>query len=92
DTPEEAALRARISVGDEWEEKGPAPDKPIYKRKLYVDGKHEVIQTDAPDKNGSYTGSQLTYEGRDFGDLKEIADYIDGGMQAEPTEAQKAAG
>lgn len=95
DTPEEAALRARISVGDEWEEKGPAPDKPIYKRKLYVDGKYEVIQTDAPDKNGSYTGSQLTFDGRDFGDLKEIADYIDGGMQAqqaEPTEAQKAAG
>lgn len=95
DTPEEAALRARISVGEEWEEEGPAPDKPIYKRKLYVDGKHEVIQTDAPDKNGSYTGSQLTFDGRDFGDLKEIADYIDGGMQAqqaEPTEAQKAAG
>ena len=95
DTPDEAALRARISVGDEWEEEGPAPDKPIYKRKLYVDGKHEVIQTDAPDKNGSYTGSQLSFDGRDFGDLKEIADYIDGGMQAqqaEPTEAQKAAG
>lgn len=92
DTPEEAALRARISVGDEWEEAGPAPDKPIYKRKLYVDGKHEVIQTDAPDKNGSYTGSQLTYDGRDFGDLKEIADYIDGVSQTEPTEAQKAAG
>ena len=95
DTPEEAALRARISVGEEWEEEGPAPDKPIYKRKLYVDGKHEVIQTDAPDKNGSYTGSQLTFDGRDFGDFKEIADYIDGGMQAqqaEPTEAQKAAG
>lgn len=113
DTPEEAALRARISVGEEWEEEGPAPDKPIYKRKLYVDGKHEVIQTDAPDKNDSYTGSQLTFDGRDFGDLKEIADYIDnlskvsassqgsvadyidGGMQAqqaEPTEAQKSAG
>lgn len=78
DTPEEAALRARISVGEEWEEEGPAPDKPIYKRKLYVDGKHEVIQTDAPDKNGSYTGSRLTFGGRDYGDLKEIADYIDG--------------
>lgn len=92
DTPEEAALRARISVGEEWEETGPAPDKPIYKRKLYVDGKHEVIQTDAPDNNGSYTGCRLTFDGRDFGDLKEIADYIDGGMQSEPTEAQKAAG
>lgn len=95
DTTEEAALRARISVGDEWEEDGPAPDKPIYKRKLYIDGKHEIIQTDAPDEKGSYIGSQLTYDGRDFGDLKEIADYIDGGMQAqqaEPTEAQKAAG
>lgn len=92
DTPEEAALRARISVGDEWEEAGPTSDKPIYKRKLYIDGKHEIIQTDAPDNNGSYTGSQLTYDGRDFGDLKEIADYIDGVAKAEPTEAQKAAG
>lgn len=92
DTPEEAALRARISIGDEWEEDGPAPEKTIYKRKLYIDGKHEVIQTDAPDKNGSYTGCQLTFDGHDFGDLKEIAYYIDGGMQAEPTEAQKAAG
>ncbi len=92
DTPEEAALRARISVGDEWEEAGSTSDKPIYKRKLYIDGKHEIIQTDAPDNNGSYTGSQLTYDGRDFGDLKEIADYIDGVAKAEPTEAQKAAG
>lgn len=113
DTPEEAALRARISVGDEWEEEGATPDKPVYKRKLYIDGKHEIIQTDAPDKNGSYTGSRLTYDGHDYGDLKEIAyfidenkavsassqgsvaDYFDGGMQAqqaEPTEAQKAAG
>ena len=92
DTPEEAALRARISVGDEWEEAGSTSDKPIYKRKLYIDGKHEIIQTDAPDNNGSYTGSQLTYGGRDFGDLKEIADYIEGVAKAEPTEAQKAAG
>lgn len=78
DTPEEAALRARIGIGDEWEEDGPAPDKPIYKRKLYIDGKHEIIQTDAPDDKGTYMGSRLTYEGRDYGDLKEIADHIDG--------------
>ncbi|MDE6338484.1 MAG: hypothetical protein K2K97_01690, partial [Muribaculaceae bacterium] len=99
DTPEEAALRARIGVGEEWEEDGPTPDNPIYKRKLYIDGKHEIIQTDAPDKNGSYMGSQLTYDGRDFGDLREIADYIDGNtkpatsdVNLNPTEAQKAAG
>ncbi len=78
DTPEEAALRARISIGEEWEEEGQSPDKPIYKRKLFIDGKHEVIQTDAPDKKGSYTGSRLTYDGRDYGDFKEIADHIDG--------------
>lgn len=78
DTPEEAALRARISIGDEWEEEGADPDKPIYKRTLYIDGKHKIIQTDAPDEKGSYMGSRLTYDGRDFGDLREIADYIDG--------------
>lgn len=91
DTPEEAALRARISVGDEWEEAGPDEAHPIYKRKLYVDGKHEIIQTDAPDDKGSYTGSQLTYNGKDYGDLASIAQAIDT-ASAEPTEAQKAAG
>ncbi len=99
DTPEEAALRSRIGIGDEWEEDSAIPGKPIYKRKLYIDGKHEIIQTDAPDKNGSYMGSQLTYDGRDFGDLWEIADYIDGkttpatsDVNLNPTEAQKEAG
>ncbi|WP_289300449.1 hypothetical protein, partial [Xylanibacter muris] len=91
DTPEEAALRARISVGDEWEEAGPDEAHPIYKRKLYVDGKHEIIQTDAPNDKGSYTGSQLTYNGKDYGDLASIAQAIDNAT-AEPTEAQKAAG
>lgn len=93
DTPEEAALRARISVGDEWEEESDLPGKPIYKRKLYVDGKHEIVQTDAPDKNGSYTGCRLTYNGKDYGDLASIAQVIDGNMaDPEPTEAQKKAG
>ncbi|WP_288717529.1 helicase-related protein [uncultured Duncaniella sp.] len=83
DTPEEAALRARISVGDEWEETGPDAEHPIYKRKLYVDGKHEIIQTDAPDNKGSYSGSQLTYNGKDYGDLASIAQAIDNAT-AEP--------
>ncbi|MCM1449496.1 MAG: hypothetical protein NC082_04085 [Clostridiales bacterium] len=41
-------------MGNEWEEEVPDADHHIYKRKLYIDGKHELIQTDAPEKNGSY--------------------------------------
>lgn len=62
----------------------------------------KVTQVDAPNEDGHYTGSYFEFDGKRFGDIAEIAQYIDGhpsaelkvdgGMQSEPTEAQKAAG
>lgn len=109
DTPEEQALAARVEVTDnDWEEGDEST--PTYKRDIIIDGIHKVMQVDAPDADGYYNGSYFEFDGKRFGDLKEITDYIDnskevpaspqssvagyidGGMQAEPTEAQKAAG
>lgn len=100
-TPEEQALAARIEVTDnDWTEG--EGDVPTYKRDIIIDGTHKATQVDAPDEDGHYTGSYFEFDGKRFGDIAEIAQYIDGhssvelkvdgGMQAEPTEAQKAAG
>lgn len=100
-TPEEQALAARIEVTDnDWTEG--EGDAPTYKRDIIIDGTHKTTQVDAPDEDGHYTGSYFEFDGKRFGDIAEIAQYIDGhssvelkvdgGMQAEPTEAQKAAG
>ena len=90
-TPEEQALVARVEVTDnEWTEG--EGDKPTYKREIMIDGTHKATQIDAPDEGGHYTGSYFEFDGKRFGDIAEIAQYIDGGMKSEPTEAQKAAG
>ena len=100
-TPEEQALAARVEITEnDWEEGD--GDKPTYKREIIVDGTHKVTQVDAPNEGGHYTGSYFEFDGKRFGDIAEIAQYIDGhpsaelkvdgGMQSEPTEAQKAAG
>lgn len=90
-TPEEQALVARVEVTDnEWTEG--EGDKPTYKREIIIDGTHKATQVDAPDEGGHYTGSYFEFDGKRFGDIAEIAQYIDGGMKSEPTEAQKAAG
>ncbi len=90
-TPEEQALAARIEVTDnDWAEG--EGDTPTYKRDIIIDGTHKATQVDAPDKDGHYTGSYFEFDGKRFGDIAEIAKYIDGGMKSEPTEAQKAAG
>lgn len=90
-TPEEQALAARVEITEnDWEEGD--GDNPTYKRDIIIDGTHKVTQVDAPDEDGHYTGSYFEFDGKRFGDIAEIAQYIDGGMQAEPTEAQKAAG
>ncbi len=75
-TPEEEALTARIEVTEnEWEE---GDEKtPTYKREIIIDGKHKVIQVDAPDRKGDYTGSAFEYDGKTFSYLGEVADYID---------------
>lgn len=100
-TPEEQALAARVEITEnDWEEGD--GDKPTYKREIIVDGTHKVTQVDAPNEDGHYTGSYFEFDGKRFGDIAEIAQYIDGhssaglkvdgGMHSEPTEAQKAAG
>ncbi len=100
-TPEEQVLAARVEITEnDWEEGD--GDKPIYKREIIIDGTHKVTQVDAPNEDGHYTGSYFVFDGKRFGDIAEIAQYIDGhssaglkvdgGMHSEPTEAQKAAG
>jgi N12 class adenine-specific DNA methylase len=101
---EKEALRNRITeTEDEWTE--PSEYGEIYKHRMFVDGK-EVIKVDAPDKSKNYPGTYYEIDGKQFGDLYEVANYIDGNEQplsakieaasaevnTDPTEAQKEAG
>ena len=47
-------------------------------RKTYLLDDKKVVRVDEPNENGEYTGSYYEYDGKKFGDLKEVADYIDG--------------
>lgn len=100
----EEKLSERITdTEDEWTE--PSEYGEIYKRRMFVDGK-EVIKVDAPDKSKNYPGTYYEIDGKQFGDLYEVANYIDGNEQplsakieaasaevnTDPTEAQKEAG
>lgn len=100
----EEKLSERITdTEDEWTE--PSEYGEIYKHRMFVDGK-EVIKVDAPDKNKNYPGTYYEIDGKQFGDLYEVANYIDGNEQplsakidaasaevnTDPTEAQKEAG
>lgn len=90
-TPEEEALQARVEVTDnDWEEESDQPGRPIYKREIVIDGKHKATQVDAPDDKGSYTGSYFEYDGKRFGYIGDVADYIDG-KSAEPTTGERIA-
>lgn len=100
----EKKLSERITdTEDEWTE--PSEYGEIYKHRMFVDGK-EVIKVDAPDKSKNYPGTYYEIDGKQFGDLYEVANYIDGNEQplsakieaasaevnTDPTEAQKEAG
>ena len=100
----EEKLSERITdTDDEWTE--PSEYGEIYKHCMFVDGK-EVIKVDAPDKSKNYPGTYYEIDGKQFGDLYEVANYIDGNEQplsakieaasaevnTDPTEAQKEAG
>lgn len=100
----EQKLSERITdTEDEWTE--PSEYGEIYKHRMFVDGK-EVIKVDAPDKSKNYPGTYYEIDGKQFGDLYEVANYIDGNEQplsakieaasaevnTDPTEAQKEAG
>ena len=100
----EEKLSERITdTEDEWTE--PSEYGEIYKHRMFVDGK-EVIKVDAPDKSKNYPGTYYEIDGKQFGDLYEVANYIDGNEQplsakieaasaevnTDLTEAQKEAG
>ena len=100
----EEKLSERITdTEDEWTE--PSEYGEIHKHRMFVDGK-EVIKVDAPDKSKNYPGTYYEIDGKQFGDLYEVANYIDGNEQplsakieaasaevnTDPTEAQKEAG
>lgn len=103
---EEDALNSRIEVkDDDWTEGGGYT--PTLKRTVVIDGIHNVTQVDAPNDKGDYTGSIFEYDGKAFGDLREVISYIDSSQPATigeriaeaeaevnttPTDGQKKAG
>lgn len=69
-------LESRIEVTDE-ETETPSKNGPIMKQKILIDGDKEVIKVDEPNDKGEYTGSYYEYDGKKFGDLNEVVEYID---------------
>jgi hypothetical protein len=76
DDLENKELESRIEVTDE-ETETPSKYGPIMKQKIVIDGDKEVMKVDEPNKKGEYTGSYYEYDGKKFGDLNEITEYID---------------
>lgn len=83
DDLENKELESRIKVTDE-ETETPSKNGPIMKQKILIDGDKEVIKVDEPNEKGEYTGSYYEYDGKKFGDLKEVADYIDSKKEEGP--------
>ena len=69
-------LESRIEVTDE-ETETPSKNGPITRQKILIDGDKEVIKVDEPNEKGEYTGSYYEYDGKKFGDLNEVTEYID---------------
>lgn len=69
-------LESRIKVTDE-ETETPSKNGPITRQKILIDGDKEVIKVDEPNEKGEYTGSYYEYDGKKFGDLNEVTEYID---------------
>lgn len=76
-------LESRIEVTDE-ETETPSKYGPIMKQKIVIDGDKEVMKVDEPNKNGEYTGSYYEYDGKKFGDLNEVTEYIDRNKEEGP--------
>ena len=76
DELENKELESRIEVTDE-ETETPSKNGPIMKQKILIDGDKEVIKVDEPNEKGEYTGSYYEYDGKKFGDLNEVTEYID---------------
>ena len=76
DDLENKELESRIEVTDE-ETETPSKNGPIMKQKILIDGDKEAIKVDEPNEKGEYTGSYYEYNGKKFGDLNEVTEYID---------------
>lgn len=70
-------LESRIKVTDE-ETETPSENGPITRQKILINGDKEIIKVDEPNDKGEYTGSYYEYDGKKFGDLNEVVEYIDG--------------
>lgn len=83
DDLENKELESRIEVTEE-ETETPSKNGPIMKQKIVIDGDKEVMKVDEPNKKGEYTGSYYEYDGKKFGDLNEVTEYIDGKNEEGP--------
>ncbi|RGN83046.1 hypothetical protein DXB41_07815 [Segatella copri] len=54
------------------------------KQKILIDGDKEVIKVDEPNEKGEYTGSYYEYDGKKYGDLNEVVEYVDGKVKEKP--------
>lgn len=76
-------LESRIKVTDE-ETETPSKNGPIMKQKIVIDGDKEVMKVDEPNEKGEYTGFYYEFDGKKFGDLNEVVEYIDGKAKEKP--------
>ena len=76
-------LESRIKVTDE-ETETPSENGPITRQKILIDGDKEVAKVDEPNDKGEYTGSYYEYDGKKFGDLNEVVEYVDGKVKEKP--------
>lgn len=83
DDLENKELESRIEVTDE-ETETPSENGPITRQKILIDGDKEVIKVDEPNDKGEYTGSYYEYDGKKFGDLNEVVEYVDGKVKEKP--------
>ena len=83
DDLENKELESRIDLTDE-ETETPSKYGPIMKQKIVIDGDKEVMKIDEPNKKGEYTGSYYEYDGKKFGDLNEVTEYIDSKKEEGP--------
>lgn len=83
DDLENKELESRIEVTDE-ETETPSKNGPIMKQKILIDGDKEVIKVDETNEKGEYTGSYYEYDGKKFGDLNEVVEYVDGKVKEKP--------
>lgn len=76
-------LESRIKVTDD-ETETPSKNGPITRQKILIDGDKEVMKVDEPNEKGEYTGSYYEYDGKKFGDLNEVVEYVDGKVKEKP--------